>query len=29
MNNVSNITTITAAMDFLAEQRREHLQLQD
>ena len=29
MNNVSNITTITATMDFLAEQRREHLQLQE
>lgn len=29
MNNVSNITTLTATMDFLAEQRREHLQLQE
>lgn len=29
MNNVSNITTITATMDFLAEQRRKHLQLQE
>ena len=29
MNNVSNITTLTATMDFWAEQRREHLQLQE